>query len=891
MNKRMISFFLTLMLVVATICQPVAAAPRVEDEQAVKAEKAAKAEKAEKTANREKITEDEALEAVTVSENGYERVSLSQENPYVVYKFVPQETEEYYFFSSRIEEECQGDPYVYVYQGEELAYIYSEDDYENSEEDLGVDFGGKLELQKDVPYYFVATTYNYAEEGYAAGADYYFVITSDYSNRSEWIANYYANKTVSAVSMNDLPRYEFLDIESDAISAEIPVDGIEVVTYFEDGTDYTEYIYNASDYEYDEQERVVATYFDTITNTYKVYWEKLKEVDGGLYLDNTVSNNNLCIEDEEGRIEKYPVVIKEADISDLELKTAPTVVSDKILISRNYPLSYDCGLPFHMEGLELTVTRKDGTKYDVTYQYYYDEDYEENFYYFTCSEGEEILPYSFALEREENNQFCLGDNTLTVTYGGMSVEIPVFLYEVTKRTVLNPIAIKKEIYPFENFDSVLSIKGLKLQTNYSDGTSRIVEVTEDVRYTYLDGYYAEGFVEDDKVYLHIYFDYSTMEIGTIEKVIKPMSTYPGIKSFNQDTPFDVTIGEKVDRVVYRYTPDVTAEYRIYSEPGDKPEGDPRVDVYTNTDTESVASGDDDNDMQFDFTMELKAGTTYYFAFKSYEKPETFRVTFESTKQLPQVITAPASITKKMNDAPFAIGAKAYGNTPMTYVSSNPAVATIDAKGMVTIKSAGTTTITISAAQTKSFTAATKKVTLTVNKIPVTINAADTITKAKGAKKFLLNASSAGKMTYASSNTKVATVDANGKVTVKNCGKAVITIKATADGYLDAEKQVVIKVVPKKAKIKSVKSSKAGQITVKWTRQKEAKGYIIEYSTDKNFKKNVKSVKVKKNKTTSKTIKKLKKGKKYYVRVKAYVTIDKKAETGAASAKKNVKIKK
>ena len=94
----------------------------------------------------------------------------------------------------------------------------------------------------------------------------------------------------------------------------------------------------------------------------------------------------------------------------------------------------------------------------------------------------------------------------------------------------------------------------------------------------------------------------------------------------------------------------------------------------------------------------------------------------------------------MGDAPFAIGAKAYGNPAMTYASSNPAVATIDAKGMVTVKSAGTTTITINTAATKSFAAATKKVTLTVNKIPVPINVADTVTKAYGSKKFSLNAS-------------------------------------------------------------------------------------------------------------------------------------------------------
>ena len=58
----------------------------------------------------------------------------------------------------------------------------------------------------------------------------------------------------------------------------------------------------------------------------------------------------------------------------------------------------------------------------------------------------------------------------------------------------------------------------------------------------------------------------------------------------------------------------------------------------------------------------------------------------------------------------------------------------------------------------------------------------------------------------------------------------------------------VTVVPKKQKITYSKSQQAGQVTLKWNRQTGVKGYQIRYSTDKSFKKNVKTVTVKKSST-------------------------------------------
>ncbi len=48
-----------------------------------------------------------------------------------------------------------------------------------------------------------------------------------------------------------------------------------------------------------------------------------------------------------------------------------------------------------------------------------------------------------------------------------------------------------------------------------------------------------------------------------------------------------------------------------------------------------------------------------------------------------------------------------------------------------------------------------------------------------------------------------------------------------------------------------------------------KGYEIQYSTDKRFKKDVKVITIKKAKTTKKTINKLQSKKKYYVRIRTF----------------------
>lgn len=77
------------------------------------------------------------------------------------------------------------------------------------------------------------------------------------------------------------------------------------------------------------------------------------------------------------------------------------------------------------------------------------------------------------------------------------------------------------------------------------------------------------------------------------------------------------------------------------------------------------------------------------------------------------------------------------------------------------------------------------------------------------------------------------------------------------------------VVPTLSKVTGIKltSKKKRQLTLTWKKLSNADGYVIQYGTDKKFKKAV-TKKVSKSKK-SYTIKKLKSGKKYYVRIRAY----------------------
>lgn len=189
-------------------------------------------------------------------------------------------------------------------------------------------------------------------------------------------------------------------------------------------------------------------------------------------------------------------------------------------------------------------------------------------------------------------------------------------------------------------------------------------------------------------------------------------------------------------------------------------------------------------------------------------------------------------------------------------------------------------------------------TFTIKKATDTISAAPTFncTTAKKKKTYKLSASTiGGKLSFTSSNKKIP-VDANGKITVpKNyMGQAVITVTSAATANCEkSSKKITVNVNPKKTKITKAKNLKKLKASVKWKKgmPKKISGYQLCYSTDKNFKEDVKTVTIKRRKKASKIIKNLTKGKTYYFRIRTYKKTGGIRLVSAWSKKKKVKIKK
>lgn len=153
----------------------------------------------------------------------------------------------------------------------------------------------------------------------------------------------------------------------------------------------------------------------------------------------------------------------------------------------------------------------------------------------------------------------------------------------------------------------------------------------------------------------------------------------------------------------------------------------------------------------------------------------------------------------------------------------------------------------------------------------------------------------GGLNYSSSNEKVATVSAKGKVTIKATGRTIISVTAKeTEKYRKKTVKITVDIIPKKQTV-ALKPAKGRKLTIKWKKDSKATGYQIQYSTNRKFKKNTGKINVKGNKKVSIKSPKLRKGKIYYVRTRSYKSIkekgkEKKLYGSWSSTKKSKKIK-
>lgn len=194
---------------------------------------------------------------------------------------------------------------------------------------------------------------------------------------------------------------------------------------------------------------------------------------------------------------------------------------------------------------------------------------------------------------------------------------------------------------------------------------------------------------------------------------------------------------------------------------------------------------------------------------------------------------------------------------------------------------------------KNFTISSEdgKVSASTPKVAQNINVKNKINKIFGNKPFNLNAKAQDKLSYSSSNKKVATINSNGKVTIKSPGKTVITMKAASTfKYLESVKKISLIVRPNAVKLLSVKSNKTNTIIVNWKKDKKSTGYEIVYAKNRKCTDGKKKIRVSNNGTVKKKVLKLKKGKRYYVKVRAYKLVNGKKLYGTYSKIRSVKVK-
>lgn len=237
---------------------------------------------------------------------------------------------------------------------------------------------------------------------------------------------------------------------------------------------------------------------------------------------------------------------------------------------------------------------------------------------------------------------------------------------------------------------------------------------------------------------------------------------------------------------------------------------------------------------------------------------------------------------------------------LTWTSSDKKVATVDSKGNIKGKSAGVATIT---AKTSNGKKAKVKVTVTESDIKVakivlnekekTVKLGDKI--ALTARVSPINATN-NKVTWKSSNNKVAKVNSKGVVTMVGSGKATITC-ISKDGSGKSATFKITDAKPDKVNLSSVKSTSKKNVTLTWKCPDRTFGYEIYRSTSKNgiyevvgeIKEKDSSVHINgKNMICSGLYGNS--GSTYYFKMRAYVTISDKKVYGKYSSIKSVKIK-
>ena len=489
-----------------------------------------------------------------------------------VYKFVPETTGIYYFYS--------------VGSAETIGSLYdAEENILQTNTYGGYDCNFRIEanLEAGKTYYFVAGHMS----NYSVGK---FIICFG--------TEYYPHGPV--FSLADVEEFEITQVPS------------TVFRTYEHVFDYdTVYLKNCEYKLTFKDGREIQSTFTDYTDTYNngLYinffglkcYAKYKYLDNENCLDTTVDNAMIyALVDDEGSTyfeQEIPITFDHTNpLEKLEIEQMPTNTS-----INQWQVDDEFSINEFLDGLRIKVTFTDGNIKYMEWEDYWGPSRLED-YYISKSWKETVYD-----EYYDMNIPVAGNNAIVITYIGQKVEIPI----TVKEKPYTSIAVKKlpEKTSYYLFEETADLYGLELELTTTSGAKETIaihehcrryQVSEELGYLYASHY--GSYVRIRFIGLTCTYD---INIKTPAEMAESASEIKAGESK------EVTINETSEYAIYKFVPEETAIYSFFST------GEYDTCAYLYDEFGNECAYNDDGSMGVDFYLSynLTAGKSYYYIAK------------------------------------------------------------------------------------------------------------------------------------------------------------------------------------------------------------------------------------------------------------------------------------
>ena len=263
-------------------------------------------------------------------------------------------------------------------------------------------------------------------------------------------------------------------------------------------------------------------------------------------------------------------------------------------------------------------------------------------------------------------------------------------------------------------------------------------------------------------------------------------------------------------------------------------------------------------------------------------PEVSASCIITVKRKVSQISGTDSYTKIWGSGPFELDAAIVrGDGKLSWKSENPSVVSVDPSGKVTLHGIGETTITATMAQTNTYEAAEKVITVRVT--PKTIKNMSAVLSATS---FTYNGKAQKPSVKLKDGSTVLKLGIDYTVSYSaNTGIGTAKAIIKGNGNYAGSLELKFEIIPGKPSILSVSNSSLG-ITLKWSKVSGAQGYYV-YRKAGSETKWTKITTVKSNSSVSLLDKKSGNGNKYVYTVRAYKTVLGKTYVSSNASEKTI----